>query len=279
MYSIKKGYDLYYYLLLLIVAIKRYAESRIELALNKKLPTYDDLHPNTRFVNNKVILQIEESIAFKKYISERVISWVDHPELIKNLYTKLVESSYYKEYMECPDSNFEDDKQVLIDFYATELEDDDMFYDILEEQCIYWNDDVEYMVSMVARTIRETRREKFELLLTTLSEEKQEFAFSLFKKTIENYEEYYKLIDLNIENWDIDRVAQVDILIMQMGINELVICSSIPVSVTFDEYLELSKYYSTPKSSIFINGILDKVYIDMSEKGKIVKIGRGLYEE
>ena len=278
-FSIKKGYDLYYYLLVLAVAIKRYAESRIELALNKKLPNYDDLHPNTRFVENEIIKQFEDSPEFNKYINQHVINWTEHPELIKNMYAKLIDSQYYKEYMEKPVADYADDKQLLIDFYSSELEDYDILYDILEEKSIFWNDDIDFMVCMVVKTIKDMRPDRFELLPLYKSDDDREFAFSLLLATIKNYDEYYKMIDDNVVNWDIERVALIDNLIMQMAMNELVEFPSIPVKVTFDEYLEMSKYYSTPKSCIFINGLLDKISEDLTKEGKIVKTGRGLFEE
>ena len=278
-FSIQKAYDLYYYLFLLMIAIRRFAVSRIELSLNKKLPTYEDLHPNTRFVENEVIRQIEDSAELKKYISERNLSWVNHPELIKNLYNKLVESPYYQEYMERPVSEYADDRQLLVDFFTAELDEYDMFYNILEEKSIFWNDDIEFMVSMVIKTIQDMQPGKINLLPLYKSNDDREFAFALLRASIEHYEEYRKLIEDYVDNWDIERVANIDNLILQMAINELIDFPFIPVKVTFDEYLELSKYYSTPKSSVFINGLLDKISADLTEQGKITKTGRGLMTE
>ncbi len=275
-FSIQKAYDLYFYLLLLIIAVKRYAESRIELARNKKLPTHEDLHPNTRFVDNEVIRQIEESPAFNQYMSERKMSWINHPELIKNLYNKLVEAPYYKKYMELPACSYADDRQLLIDFYSNELENFDMFYEILEEQSIFWNDDIEFMVIMVIKTIKDMRPNKTGLLPLYRSDDDREFAFRLLRTSIVHHDEYRKLIEDYVDNWDIERVAHIDNLILQMAINELIEFPSLPVKVTFDEYLELAKYYSTPKSSVFINGLLDKISADLTQKGKITKTGRGL---
>ena len=278
-FSIQKAYDLYFYLLLLIIYVKRYAESRIDLARNKKLPTYEDLHPNTRFVDNAVIRKIEENPEFSQYLSEYKLSWVNHPELIKNLYNRMIESSYYKEYMELPTCKFKDDKQLLIGFYSNEMEENDMFYEILEEQSIFWNDDIEFMVLMVIKTIMDMRPKKTNILPLYKSDDDREFAFHLLRATIEHYDENRKIIETYVDNWDIERVAHVDNLIMQMGINELIEFPSIPVKVTFDEYLELAKYYSTPKSSVFINGLLDKISIDLTQEGKISKTGRGLVTE
>jgi len=279
LFSIQKAYDLYFYLILLAIDIKRYAVSRIELALKKKLPTWEDLHPNTRFVDNEVIRQIEESAALKKFISERKLSWVNHPELIKSLYNKLIESTYYQQYLERASCSYEDDKQLLIDFYTVELEDYELFYEILEEQSIFWNDDIDFMVIMVIKTIMDIGPDKITFPPMYKSGEDREFAFRLLRASIEHYNEYRKLIETYIDNWDIERVAHIDNLIMQMAINELIEFPSIPVSVTFDEYLELAKYYSTPKSSIFINGLLDKISTDLTGKGIITKIGKGLMTE
>jgi len=278
-FSIQKAYDLYYYLLLLIIAIKRYGESRIELARNKMLPTFEDLHPNTRFIENEVIRQIEENPKFNRYMSERKMSWANHPELVKSLYNKLIESPYYIEYMERPTVGYGEDRQLLIDFFSNELEEYDMFYDILEEQSIFWNDDIDFVVIMVIKTITDLRPDKVSFLPMYRSDEDREFAFRLLRATMLHYEEYRKIIEEYVDNWDIERVAQIDNLILHLAINELIEFPLIPVKVTFDEYLELAKYYSTPKSSLFINGLLDKIMADLSDKGKISKIGRGLITE
>ena len=275
-FSIQKAYDLYFYILLLVIPIRQYAESRIELARNKKLPTYEDLHPNTRFIDNEAIKKIENHPEFIQYLNEHKLSWVNYPELIKNLYNRLIESPYYKEYMERSKCTFKDNRQLLIDFYTNELEEHDMFYDILEEQSIYWNDDIEFIVSMVIKTIQEMRTKKANILPLYKTDDDKEFAFRLLHATIVHYDECRKLIEHYIDNWDIERVANIDNLILHMAINELIEFPSIPVKVTFDEYLELAKYYSTPKSSIFINGLLDKISTDMIQEGKIAKTGRGL---
>lgn len=278
-FSIQKAYDLYFFLLLLAVNIRKYAVSRIEFALNKKLPTWDDLHPNTRFIDNEVIRQIEESAAFNKFIDECKLRWVNHPELIKNLYHRLIDSAYYQQYMERQSCNYDDDKQLLVDFYTIELEECDIFYETLEEQSIFWNDDIDFMVMMAIKTIKDICPGKTVFLPLYRSGDDREFAFRLLRTSLEHHDEYRNLIETYIDNWDIERVAQVDNLIMQMAINELVEFPSIPVRVTFDEYLELAKHYSTPKSSVFINGLLDKISADLTEKGSINKMGRGLFTE
>ena len=278
-FSIQKAYDLYFYILLLMIAIKRYAEARIELARNKKLPIYEDLHPNTRFIDNKVIRQIEDNPTFNQFLGERKMSWVNHPELVKSLYNKLIDSQYYKKYMGSPTCSYADDKQLIVDFFTNELEEYEMFYEILEEQSIFWNDDIEFVVIMVIKTIKEMRPNKIGILPLYKSDDDREFAYRLLRSTIVHHNEFRKLIETYVDNWDIERIAYIDNLIMQMAINELIEFSSIPVKVTFDEYLELAKYYSTPKSSVFINGLLDKISADLTQQGKITKTGRGLITE
>jgi len=279
LFSIQKAYDLYYYLILLIVSIRRYAELRIELARNKKLPTFEDLHPNTRFLENEVIRKIEKNDTFNQYLNETKMSWVNHPELIKHLYNKLIESSYYQKYMEDPKNSFAKDRRLIVNFFSGELENYDMFYDILEEQSIFWNDDIDFVIIMVVKTIQEMRVGRMELLPMFKSDEDQMFAIQLLRQSIIHHDEYRKLIDDYMVNWDIERIASIDSLIMQMAINELCEFPFVPVKVTFDEYLEMAKYYSTPKSSVFINGLLDRILADLTEKGKIVKTGKGLINE
>jgi N utilization substance protein B len=280
LFSVKKTYDLYFYLLLLIIVVKRYAESRIELAKSKLLPTYEDLHPNTRFIDNEIIRQLEDNPAFNKYLSEHKMSWANHPELIKNLYNVLAESAYYKEYMDLPVCSYADDKQLIIDFFTNELDRHEMFCDIMEEQSIFWNDDINFVISMVAKTVKEMQQDRVcRILPLYKSEDDKEFACRLLRASIFHYDEYLKIIESHVDNWDIERVALIDNLIMQMAINELVEFPSIPVKVTFDEYLEMAKYYSTSKSSIFINGLLDRIHADLSKEGKVIKTGRGLVTE
>ncbi len=279
-FSINKSYDLYVYLLLLIISVKRYAETRIDLARNKRLPSFEDLHPNTRFIDNEVIQQIENNPAFNDYLNKYKLSWVNHPELIKNLYTRLINSDYYREYMESDHHDYVSDRQVLIDFYSNELEEYDMFSQIMEEQSIFWNDDINFVLSLVTRVIRSMPKGN-EFLMPSLykSEDDREFAFHLLHSTIVHHNDYNKIIELHAKNWDLERIALIDNLIIQMAINELIEFPSIPIKVTFDEYLELSKYYSTPKSSVFINGLLDSISSYLKDEGKIQKTGRGLITE
>jgi N utilization substance protein B len=276
-FSIKKTYDLYYYLLVLAVAVKKYAQSRIDLARNKKLPTYEDLHPNMRFTEHRLIMQIAGDKQFNEYLNREKLSWVNYPELVKTMYQRLKESSYYADYMTAPEASYENDKNLLINFYTRETGDNELFLQIIEENSIFWNDDVDFVLPMVVKTIKSMEENHpVKLLPLYKSEDDREFAHVLLRQSILHYEEYLQRIMRRTENWDIERIAMIDKIIMVMAINEFIEFPSIPLRVTFDEYLEMSKYYSTPKSSIFVNGVLDKISSELFAEGKIIKTGRGL---
>lgn len=281
-FSVEKAFDLYHYLFLLIVDITIYANSRIELAKSKKIPTFEDLHPNTRFVDNKVIGQIGSNEQLNSFIQNKKMSWVQYPELIKGIYNAIVESKLYNDYITSPNPSYEQDKDFLIDLYKEIIAGYEPLYQNLEEQSIYWNDEPEFIISIIIKTLKgfkETEANGTKLLPLYKNEEDKEFAKKLLHKVVLNHSEYRELIEKYSKNWDIDRIAFIDILLMQMAIAEGIEFSSIPVKVTLNEYLELAKYYSTLKSSVFINGILDKIFSHLKESNLLNKKGRGLIGE
>ena len=281
-FSIQKSYDLYHYLLRLIVTIADYAESRIEIGRNKKIPAYEDLNPNTKFIENKVIDHIRNNKQLCKYLTTNKLSWVNYPELIKGLFDKIKNSRHYKDYMNDHNNSYQDDKKLIIDIYMADIVNYENLYQNLEEQSIFWNDEVEFIISIIIKTIKsfsEDMGELAELLPLYKNKEDIDFVKRLFRKTIINNENYRKLIKEYAENWEIERIAFIDILILQMAITEVIEFSSIPTKVTFNEYLEIAKFYSTSKSSKFINGILDKIITHLKEINKITKTGRGLIGE
>ncbi|MDR1666898.1 MAG: transcription antitermination factor NusB [Bacteroidales bacterium] len=279
-FSIQKATDLYFYLLLLLVDVKRYAESRIDLAKNKRLPTWEDLHPNTRFIDNAAVRQLEECRAFRDYTGKHKLSWVNYPELIKHLYLNLTKSGYYSTYMEDETSHYEKDKEVLMDFFTNEPGNSELFAQIMEERSIFWNDDIDFVLAYVIKTIKGMKCDREVELMYQSDENKEkenkDFAFRLLTVAIQHCDDYESLIEHSTDNWDLERIALSDKIILKMAINELIEFPTIPINVTFDEYLELAKYYSTPKSSVFINGLLDKILSDLTQSGKITKTGRGL---
>jgi N utilization substance protein B len=281
-FNIDKAYSLYHYLLLLIIDVVLYAESRIELARNKRIPTKEDLDPNTRFIDNRLVEQIRNNTQLLRYVEQQKLNWANYPELIRELYKHLVVDEEYLNYMSSETNTYADDKRIITHIYTHLIFSSELLASILEEQSIYWNDDLEFITSMIVKTFRKFREEDGpdkELMQLYKNQEDREYVIRLFRLSILNREEYVEYIKQNTRNWDLERIAFMDILIMQMAIAELIGFPSIPTKVTLNEYLEISKFYSTSKSNVFINGVLDKVVMQLKEEGKVVKSGRGLIGE
>jgi N utilization substance protein B len=281
-FSIQKTWELYHYLLILVIDLVDFANSRMELALQKRIPTFNDLHPNLKFINNRVIEQIRINAKLHSYLLEHKISWVKYPELIKGIYNELIDDADYLKYIETPGSDYNEDKNFTCLIYTKILTRHEALYANLEEQSIYWNDEIDYILGIIIKTLKKFKQEEGEnskLMPLFKSPSDEDFSKNLLRKVILNHKEYRELIEKYSKNWDIDRIAFVDILLMEMAIAEVIEFQSIPVKVTLNEYLELSKYYSTPKSNVFINGILDKIIVQLKEENKINKQGRGLMGE
>ena len=278
--SIKKTYDLYF-LLLLIIKVADYAQERIDIASNKILPTDEDLHPNKRFVENKVIQLIRSSSQLKAYVQTMKISWDDYPEVIKKLYQKITETEYYNKYMHGQVIGFEADRQLIDEIYTNEFEGWEYLYQLLEEQSVYWNDDIEFVLSMILKTVSAFNAKMLEAHLLPLykNDEDKDFGKSLLRKCILKNSEYREIIDRYTKNWEIERIAQIDILIMVAALAEFMEFPSIPIKVTLNEYIDIARFYSTNKSHEFVNGILDKIVSDLQKENKIIKTGRGLLDQ
>ena len=281
-FNIEKAYDLYHYLLLLLIDLVLYAESRMEIARNKRIPTHEDLHPNTRFIENRLVEQLRNNEQLIRYLDQHKLNWANHPELIKEIYNRLTESEEYLNYMKDEESGYAEDKRLISFLYTHIIFPSERLDSILEEQSIYWNDDLEFITSMIVKTLKKFKEEdgpKKPLMDLYKNKEDRDYVVKLFRQTILHREEYVEYIKKNTRNWDLERIAFMDILIMQTAIAELVAFPSIPIKVSLNEYLEISKFYSTSKSNVFINGVLDKVVLQLKEEKKIVKTGRGLIGE
>jgi transcription antitermination protein NusB len=280
-FSIKKAYDLYHYIILLVINTVDYATERMEIASNKILPTYQDLHPNKRFIDNKVIAQLRDNHGFNEYMAHNKFSWNDYPELVKKLYQKVTESAYYQEYMNSENAGYQEDKKLIIDIFANEFEGWDFFYQLLEEQSVYWNDDIEFVVSMIIKTLEKFKDNNTTQALMPLykNDDDREFGKMLIRKAALKHHQYREIIDQYTKNWELERIAAMDVLIMEVALTELMEFPNIPIKVTFNEYIDIARFYSTEKSNEFVNGILDKIVADMRKENKIVKTGRGLVGE
>jgi N utilization substance protein B len=276
--SINKAYDLYFHLLALVPEIAEYAAERIRIGENKKLPTYDDLHPNRKFVDNKVIARLVEDEGLQAEIAARKLSWKNHRDLIVALYNALIRQTFYQKYMASDERSFREDAQLVSDIYMTMLEEFEPLDSVLESQSILWNDDLGFILTMVSRTILSMREshEEIKLMEQFKSEEDFEYAKTLFRYAVAGYERISLLLDNSLQNWDIERVALMDQIILITAIAEAESFSSIPVRVTMNEYIDIAKCYSTESSGGFINGILDRIISRLTEEGKIVKSGKGL---
>lgn len=280
-FSIRKTYDLYHLLFAILGEISDFASERIESRKLKNLPTEDDLNPNLKFINNRLINRLKEDKSLNKYLTANKLNWSNYPDLIRGIYLTMVESDLYKEYITSTVDDFQNDRRFCEDFFSLILVNSDLMLNELEEQSIYWNDDLDFTISMVIKTIKKFKSsdDQNEYLMSLYKDtEDQEFTTKLFRKAINNNIENRKIIENYTKNWDVDRVAIMDVLIMQLALTELMEFPSIPVKVTLNEYIELAKYYSTNRSSTFINGVLDRITKDFREEGKIVKAGRGLLE-
>ena len=283
--SIRKCYELYLMLIALAGEVAEVARERIAIAQAKMIPTEEDLNPNRRFVDNRVIARIEESTALADAMTRYKASWRGQQALVKRLYQDMVEAPYYRQYMQAEvptdlKEAFAADKRLVLDFLANHIEDNDYLEEALEEMSMYWVDDIAYSLGLAMRTIGFLNENSTDLDVMPMykSEDDKTYVETLFRKALLNHEEYFGYIDKFTENWDFERIAFMDKLIMLAAITELIQFQTIPVKVTLDEFIEISKYYSTPGSSVFVNGILDKLVVWLTQEGKIVKTGRGLID-
>lgn len=275
--SIDKAYDLYFQMMSLVVEVAHYAEGRIELAMQKKLPTYEDLNPNRRFVDNAVIHLIANSDSVNDYIAERKLSWTLQSDAIRDVYNRLIEADFYKKYMSAPVVTFTDDRKFVEEFFQW-LEEDEAMLDVVNEMSLLWSDDYGFALFMALRTVQNLKRSHTEVkvLPKFKSDEDLDFAKRLFVKSLVDYEDNQEIVDRYSKNWDVERVVFMDSLIINIAIVELKQFDSIPVKVTLDEWIDIAKYYSSPTSSNFVNGVLDKIVADFMADGTIQKSGRGL---
>ena len=281
-FSIQKFYDLYHYLILLVLDISDFAESRIELSRQKRMPTKEDLNPNTKFIDNRLLKLLKENKDLKKYLNTQKLNWVNYPELIKSLYNILRESDVYTSYMTSDKNDFNEDKKFISDIFSKIIINHEPLYQNLEEQSIFWNDDIEFVIGMIIKSVKSFKAssDESEKLMTLFkNEEDRDFVKRLFRKAVINHKDYEQLVSKFIKNWDVERVAFMDIVVMSLAVAEMIEFSEIPIKVSLDEYIEIAKFYSTQKSNVFINGILDKIVDHLKKEGKIKKIGRGLIGE
>lgn len=285
--SLDKLYELYIHQLSLIVELSDFAKRRIEENRLKQLPTAEDLNPNLRFVQNHFIQQLENNRDYKRRVASYKINWVDEEEMIRKFYNLMREDEAYTTYMNKPEVSYADEKQLVEMVLLKLFSESEYLRSYFDERNIFWSEDFDIAVMMVDKTIKGYREtaDEFTSLPTLLKDENHsdgsedmQFVKQLYRKTLVNNKELNNVISERASNWDLERIAIMDTILIKMAITELIEFPSIPIKVTLNEYIELSKEYSSPKSKVFINGVLDKLIIDYKEQGIIRKSGRGLME-
>lgn len=276
MNSIERIYDIYLYVLLAFEELKDVEEQKIAESKLKSRTT------NDRFVQNKVIALITENTELREASEKNKVNWIgdEHREMFKKIMLQIRESELFFNYMQSETNTFEEDKNFVIALFKAEIANSQLIYNFFEEKSIHWLDDIDLACGMALKTIKQTTEDGAITIHPLFKDPEDEIPFvkTLLRKTIANDQENILLIDELTKNWELDRIAKMDIILMKMAITELQEFNNIPKKVTLNEYIEISKFYSTPKSSGFINGILDKAIDRLIKEHKIQKIGRGLMD-
>jgi transcription antitermination protein NusB len=280
--GIERTYDLYLSLLLVFGELRHVAELVFEERKKKRLPTPEDLNPNRRFVDNPLVRILAESERLRLECEKRKISWVGNHELFTGMYRMLETNEAVKAYMASPESTFKKDQAFVVELFSDLIANSEGLQEVIENRNIAWMEDLDLAASLVKRTLEQMRAsDSADVFMNEIvrdPKEDQEFVSTLFRKTIQHAEEHEKAISEKSSNWESDRIALSDMILMQMALTEVREFDQIPVKVTMNEYIEIAKAYSTPKSKNFINGVLDKLFIEMRGDGRIRKVGRGLLE-
>ena len=277
-HSIEKIYDLYIFILMLFPSLKRQALIQIEEAKRSAFLRQDIYILKTGFVDNQLIDLIEHSELLQKISKDRKINWEGDVEndLIKKIYKEVYQTDYFKNLLQNETTSFVDDKDSLVQLYKKEICNLEKLHHFFDEKSIYWQDDLDHVSSMILKTLKSISKNQELEILPLWKEDEYEFTQNLFRKAVLQKEENDAVLQNYSKNWEKERLATMDSLLMNLAITEALEFSSIPIKVTLNEYIEISKFYSTPKSNSFINGILDRIFEDYKKDGKLVKRGRGL---
>ncbi len=275
--SCEKTLDLYCFMLQLPVALKRVAEAKIETGLKKFKPTPEEANPNRKFVENKFVEILENDAKFTKFCETHGLLWADHDGFVKKLYSAISSKDYFVEYMSNPERSIKEDCNLFRKIFELELEDNTYLEDMLEEMSLFWMDDLGYVLGTILKNMGQIAKSESVLIPDVFqNEDDKAYAKKLLTQSMVKYDEYTKLISDFVSNWDMERLVATDLALIVMGITEAVTFETIPLKVTINEFVDISKYYSTANSRIFVNGLLDRVLQKMYKDGTIVKSGRGL---
>lgn len=274
MFSMEKSYELYHFLLLLMVELTELQERKLDTARNKFLPTDSEKNPNLKFIDNLFIKQLKSNLQFQKYCSNQKISWTNEQEFLRKMLDQILNSEIYEQYAAGSINVYDEDREFWRAVFKNIILEDEYLAEVLENISLYWNDDLEVIGTFVLKSIKQFKPENAEnqpLVPMFKAADDRDFAVTLFCQSILKEKEFRAMIDAQTQNWEMERIAFMDIVIMQVAIAEILNFPSIPTTVTLNEYIELAKSYSTPKSGIFVNGVLDAVIKQLKAEKKIVK--------
>lgn len=304
--SIRKSYDLYHYLLLLLIALSDLAREKVVLSVNKRMPGPEDLNPNIRFAENRLIAQLRNNEALRTYagampslwtrkdklnsmrslsrwLSTLSLSWSDYPAVVRSLFSEMTRWDVYNAYMTSEENSYKADQRFIRELVTKLFPASEDLAASLEEQSVYWNDDLPFVSAMIRNSLSKFREHddgrNISMPPLFTNDDDEQFVRVLLRKSILNGEKNNAMIDAHTTNWEVERIALMDKLVMQLAITELVEFPEVPVKVTLNEYIEIAKEYCTAKSSTFVNGILDKIVKEMRASGGFTKAGRGLIGE
>lgn len=272
-FSLSKAYDLYNYLLALIVGITQESRKHLEVAQSRAKREGTEM-PSQKFAFNRFAMQLESNKMLNEFMENQKTTWNDEPEFLRKMYLQITESDIYKEYMDAKEDSYEADRELWRKLYRTLIQNNDSLDALLEEKSLYWNDDKEVVDTFVLKTIKRFEEKNLsnqELLPEYDNLEDKDYARKLFRATIMNADEYQRYMSETSRNWDFSRLAYMDIVIMQIAIAEMLTFPSIPVNVSINEYVEIAKLYSTPRSAGYINGMLDAIARHLIATGKLLK--------
>lgn len=275
--SIDKMFDLYVLMLDVLPRVKAIAKETLEISKKKHFATSEDLNPNTKFIENKAIAVLEESVSFQTYKQENQLdNWYVEEKFMRTIFENLKNSELYSSYMNSSEQSFKEDARFVVDFFTQFIAPNETLANYFEDMNISWVDDIPFVNTWAVRSLEKLKKDKpFVLNEIYKDKEDREFVNDLFRKVVLNHTTFEKEIENKTPNWETDRIADLDMIMIKMGICEFLHFSSIPVKATMNEYIEIAKDYSTQKSSFFINGVLDKVWRELDKTGRLNKIGRG----
>lgn len=283
--SIDQVYELYYVQLSFLLELIHFYRFRMEESKSKFYPTPEEVNPSQKLLENRVIVKLQENKQLASQIERYKVSWTEEQDMVRKVYQKLKTSKEYAAYMQSGEDSYTDDQDFVEKLFRKFIARSPDLQYFCEERNIYWEDDFEVTAVFILKTIKlipedfSTADQLMSLFKKDIdddADEDRKFLLGLFRKTITKSEEWDKLIETRTRNWELDRIALTDILLIKMALTELTEFSQIPVKVTMNEYIEISKHFSSQKSKLFINGILDNLVVDLTESNKIKKTGRGL---